>query len=105
MTKRKINLDAFKDGLEFRKTGIPGSYQIDIETSYNTSNEFGRARGVVVCPCCNNRNTAYWWSLAGSGKRCERCGTHLTWDSAIVSEKRLKKKDIQRFKEKYGIKD
>ena len=33
----------------------------------------GRSTVVILCPYCNAHVTAYLWSLAGGGKRCE-CG-------------------------------
>ncbi len=35
--------------------------------------EMGRTRIVLACPFCGLHVTAYVWSLAGGGKRCE-CG-------------------------------
>lgn len=36
---------------------------------------------VCQCPFCGSPVRAYWWSLAGSGKRCD-CGAKF--DSALV---------------------
>lgn len=38
----------------------------------------GRSSVTMLCPWCDREVTAYTWSLAGSGKRCE-CGAKFTW--------------------------
>jgi len=34
---------------------------------------------IVECPHCQSRFRAYWWSIAGGGKKCENkaCGAML----------------------------
>ena len=39
--------------------------------------EFGRSTMDIKCPFCGEVTTAYKWSLAGSGKKCD-CGAKHT---------------------------
>lgn len=39
--------------------------------------EFGRSTLDIKCPFCSAITTAYKWSLAGSGKKCQ-CGAKHT---------------------------
>lgn len=43
--------------------------------------EMGRTRIEIVCPCCQQVQWGYTWSLAGSGKRCENkaCRAMFAW--------------------------
>jgi hypothetical protein len=34
----------------------------------------GRSYIWITCPWCSEEFKAYKWSLAGSGKRCPKCG-------------------------------
>jgi hypothetical protein len=49
-------------------------YEILIEWSMGP----GRSKMVLLCPFCGAEVTAYRWSLAGSGKRCD-CGAKFDY--------------------------
>ena len=55
--------------------------------------EFGRSYVIIGCPFCARSVKAYIWSLAGHGKRCERCGALFTYvgHTAIREPKKRKK--------------
>lgn len=57
-----------------------------------TRREFGRSRSLIQCPFCQTQFWAYWWSLCGSGKRCEepKCGAlHVSSGLAYPTHKVL----------------
>lgn len=39
----------------------------------------GRSTVIITCPWCQADTEAYVWSLAGSGKRCVKCGALHTY--------------------------
>lgn len=55
-----------------------------VQKNYRSS--MGRSTVVIECPCCGTDTTAYVWSLAGSGKRCE-CGAKHTLYGTIPPAK------------------
>lgn len=51
---------------------------------YNYRSEHGRSSFLVDCPFCDVRGLrVYAWSLAGSGKKCPKCGALFTHFTAI----------------------
>lgn len=38
----------------------------------------GGSRSLLRCPFCWATFWAFWWSIAGGGKRCESCGAKHT---------------------------
>lgn len=52
----------------------------------NYRNDFGRAHGTIACPFCHHKQTAYVWSMAGGGKRCEHCNIMMTCAHAVVTK-------------------
>lgn len=59
-------------GPTWAETGGPGVERRTYETRGGSSRN-GRSTVVIVCPWCTAHVTAYLWSLAGGGKRCD-CG-------------------------------
>lgn len=53
----------------------------------DSRSEFGRSRILIVCPFCQCEVWAYSWSLAGSGKRCPKCGAMHTFLAGTVKRK------------------
>jgi len=47
----------------------PKSYMIGSSTR-----EFGTSHSIIICPFCDEEFKAYWWSIAGTGKKCPKCG-------------------------------
>ena len=46
---------------------------------YNYCGEHGRSSFLVDCPFCDMKGLrVYAWSLAGSGKKCPKCGAIFT---------------------------
>jgi len=66
----------------------------EIKTIYKTSNEFGRAKGVLQCPFCNSMVEFYIWSISGGGKKCY-CGVLHTTRYSIL---RYSKKELKQLK-------
>jgi uncharacterized radical SAM superfamily Fe-S cluster-containing enzyme len=49
--------------------------------------EHARSRVEIVCPFCNTKVWAYIWSLAGSGKKCPKCGAiHTCYYGTVKRE-------------------
>lgn len=44
---------------------------------YSGSRDHGRATVYIVCPFCKVEVTAYIWSLAGGGKKCDCGAIHI----------------------------
>lgn len=57
----------------------PPEYEIRPYTVIRDYREFGRNRILIECPFCQEQVWAYSWSLAGSGKKCPKCGAKHTW--------------------------
>lgn len=53
--------------------------------------QHGRSTVWITCPYCNFEVEAYSWSLAGSGKKCPKCGAIHTMYYGTV--KRTKHED------------
>jgi hypothetical protein len=86
-----------------------GSFFVDGDGYYRISNEFGRAMGRTICPCCGTVVDFYILSMAGSGKRCPVCRIRLNFRGAYlgaeeitpfitVSATQITKRNIRRTK-------
>jgi hypothetical protein len=61
---------------------------------YSYLSEMGRSSVLVDCPFCDVRGLrVYVWSLAGSGKKCPRCGAMFTSICAIKKKEKGKGSD------------
>jgi hypothetical protein len=58
--------------IRFADTGLPNVERERFATSGGRSG-VGRTTIIIHCPFCRSEVTAYLWSLAGGGKRCD-CG-------------------------------
>lgn len=58
---------------------------------YNYRSEQGRSSFLVDCPFCDVKGLrVYAWSLAGSGKKCPKCGAHFTHFAAFKKKEGVK---------------
>jgi len=55
------------------------NYTITAERS-----DHGKSSVDIKCPFCGSITTAYLWSLAGSGKKCE-CGAKHTYLNGTIA--------------------
>jgi hypothetical protein len=73
MSKIKFNVDKGK-----RETKLE-DYERRQYERYNYRSEMGRSSFLVDCPFCDVKGLrVYAWSLAGSGKKCPKCGAMFT---------------------------
>ena len=47
----------------------------------------GKSTVFVTCPFCQEEVEAYIWSMAGSGKKCPKCGAVHKWNSGMSIRK------------------
>ena len=58
--------------------------------------ENGRSTVFVECPFCQTEVEAFIWSLAGSGKKCPKCGAVHKWNSGLSTRKDASQQSVQR---------
>lgn len=60
------------------------SYKVLPYITLRRFTEMGRTRILIVCPVCQEQVWGYVWSLAGSGKKCPKCGALHTYSGTVV---------------------
>jgi len=56
----------------------------------------GRSTVFVECPFCQTEVEAFIWSLAGSGKKCPKCGAVHKWNSGLSTRKDASQHSVER---------
>jgi hypothetical protein len=85
MSKIKFNVDKGKQETKLE------DYERRQYERYNYRSEMGRSSFLVDCPFCDVKGLrVYAWSLAGSGKKCPKCGALFTHFIAIKKKEGAK---------------
>lgn len=79
---KKVKFEKFQFPIPFRRTNT--AIIVEVKHVHKTSNQFGRAMGRLVCPCCDADVDFYIWSMAGGGKRCPNCAVLLSFRNAFI---------------------
>lgn len=60
------------------------SYKLLPYVTLRRFTEMGKTRILIECPVCKETVWGYVWSLAGSGKKCPKCGALHTYNGTVV---------------------